>query len=122
MIDECHVLWGNILGYVWGKTSERIEVPITNEQKRTTFDEALNFQERRFYVQEYESGNTKNTVKFLQYLQLAYCEEHWQQGYNFKTAPERELSGRLRTPDNSFRTQDDRFLVPQINPGLNTKP
>ena len=24
MIDECHLLWGDILGYAWGKTDERI--------------------------------------------------------------------------------------------------
>jgi len=30
--DECHVLWGDTLGYVWGKKNERIEFPITNER------------------------------------------------------------------------------------------
>ena len=24
MIDECHLLWRDILGYAWGKTDERI--------------------------------------------------------------------------------------------------
>jgi putative transposase len=31
--DECHLLWGDLCGYVWGKTDERIEVPIANEPK-----------------------------------------------------------------------------------------
>ena len=31
MIDECHILWGDILGYAWGKTDERIEIVIKNE-------------------------------------------------------------------------------------------
>jgi len=25
MIDECHLLWGDLLGYVWGKTDIRVE-------------------------------------------------------------------------------------------------
>jgi len=32
-VDECHLLWGDLCGYVWGKT-ERIEVPI-NQRKPT---------------------------------------------------------------------------------------
>lgn len=31
LIDECHLLWGDACGYVWGKTNQRIEVPIANE-------------------------------------------------------------------------------------------
>ncbi len=27
-VDECHLLWGDVCGYVWGKTNIRIEVPI----------------------------------------------------------------------------------------------
>jgi hypothetical protein len=34
--DECHLLWGDLCGYVWGKTSERIEVSILNERGRQT--------------------------------------------------------------------------------------
>jgi putative transposase len=30
MLDECHLLWGDLCGYVWGKTNERIEVDMTN--------------------------------------------------------------------------------------------
>ena len=32
MIDECHLLWGDVLGYVWGKTDMRIEIPVKNEK------------------------------------------------------------------------------------------
>lgn len=42
MIDECHVLWGDVCGYVWGKTNIRIEVPLTNERERQTYFGALN--------------------------------------------------------------------------------
>ena len=30
MMDECHLLWGDVCGYVWGKTKIRVEVPMTN--------------------------------------------------------------------------------------------
>jgi putative transposase len=26
--DECHLLWGDICGYVWGKKNERVEVQL----------------------------------------------------------------------------------------------
>jgi len=27
LIDECHLLWGDVCGYLWGKRNERIEIP-----------------------------------------------------------------------------------------------
>ena len=32
--DECHLLWGDICGYVWGQTKQRITVPMTNERQK----------------------------------------------------------------------------------------
>jgi transposase len=69
MIDECHLLWGDILGYVWGRTDKRIEIPIKNEKSRQTYYGALDYKTKEFIVEEYESGNTENTLKFLKYLQ-----------------------------------------------------
>jgi hypothetical protein len=43
MLDECHLLWGNILGYVWGKTKARIEVPILNTRTRQTYYGAVDY-------------------------------------------------------------------------------
>lgn len=68
MIDECHLLWGDILGYVWGRTDQRIEIPIKNEKSRQTYYGALDYLTKEFIVQEYESGNTENTIKFIKYL------------------------------------------------------
>ena len=68
MIDECHLLWGDILGYVWGRTDQRIEIPIKNEKSRQTYYGALDYQTKEFIVKEYESGNTENTIKFIKYL------------------------------------------------------
>jgi len=41
-VDECHLLWGDLCGYVWGKTDERIEVPIINERSKQTYYGAVN--------------------------------------------------------------------------------
>jgi len=69
IIDECHLLWGDVCGYVWGRTSERIEVPMTNEKERQTYFGALNYKTKHFFVQAYEAGNSVNTVLFVKYLQ-----------------------------------------------------
>ena len=69
MIDECHLLWGDVCGYVWGKKNKRIEVPMTNQRERQTYFGALNYQTKEFFVREYEAGNSKNTVLFVKYLQ-----------------------------------------------------
>ena len=34
MIDECHLLCGDLLSYTWGRTDQRIEIPIKNEKER----------------------------------------------------------------------------------------
>lgn len=69
MIDECHLLWGDLLGYVWGRTDMRVEVPIKNEKSRQTYYGALDYQNHEFILQEYSSGNTENTIAFIKYLQ-----------------------------------------------------
>lgn len=69
MIDECHLLWGDLLGYVWGRTDKRIEVPIKNQKERQTYYGALDYQSHEFIMKEYSSGNTENTIDFLNYLQ-----------------------------------------------------
>jgi hypothetical protein len=51
MIDECHLLWGDVCGYVWGKTKIRVEVPMTNQRERQTYFGALNYQTKQFFVQ-----------------------------------------------------------------------
>ena len=71
-VDECHLLWGDILGYVWGKRSERLEVPITNERERVTYYGALNYLTGKFVVQKYDAGNSVNTVAFVKYLRSLF--------------------------------------------------
>jgi len=67
-LDECHLLWGDICGYVWGKTNERIEVPVLNERQKQTYYGALNLYTQKFLIQKYDKGNSQSTIAFLQYL------------------------------------------------------
>ncbi|MFN5727098.1 MAG: IS630 family transposase, partial [Pseudanabaena sp.] len=69
MTDECHLVWGDTCGYIWGKTNERIEVPMTNERERQTYYGALDYSSKEFIVKAYATGNSENTVDFLKYLQ-----------------------------------------------------
>ena len=66
--DECHLLWGDLCGYVWGKTSERIEVPILNERERQTYYGAVNLHTQECLIQAYDKGNSQSTIAFVDYL------------------------------------------------------
>lgn len=55
-------------GYVWGAKDERLEVLMTNERERQTYYGALNYQTQEFFVQEYEAGNSENTIRFIKQL------------------------------------------------------
>ncbi len=82
-VDECHLLWGDVCGYVWaaafggklppetclGRTDVRIEIPLKNEKERQTYFGALDYQTKEFIVHEYPIGNGENTVAFIKYLQ-----------------------------------------------------
>jgi putative transposase len=67
-LDECHLIWGDICGYVWGKTDMRIEIPVKNEKEKQTYYGAINYRTGQVTTREYEQGNTENTIKFVQEL------------------------------------------------------
>ncbi len=66
--DECHLLWGDICGYVWGKKNERIEVPIVNEKERQTYFGSVNIATGQCLFQTYPKGNGEPTIEYLKYL------------------------------------------------------
>ena len=70
--DECHLLWGDICGYIWGKAKERIEIPVINERQRQTYFGALNYSTQEFLVKPYKKGDSTNAIAFVEYL-LAQC-------------------------------------------------
>lgn len=72
--DECHLLWGDLCGYVWGKTDERISVPIVNERSKQTYYGAVNLSTQQCFIQAYKAGNSESTIAFLQAL-LSQCPQ-----------------------------------------------
>lgn len=69
MLDECHLLWGDLSGDVWGKTDQAIEIPVVNERQKQTDYGAIDYLSREVLLKAYEAGNSQNTVDYLQYLQ-----------------------------------------------------
>ena len=70
MVDECHLLWGDVCGYVWGKASERISVPIVNIRDKQTYFGGLDYKTKEFFTYTAKTANSETTIGFLEYLQL----------------------------------------------------
>ncbi len=68
LLDECHLLWGDLTGYVWGKTDTEIAVRVVNEREKQTYYGAVDYVERRLLLKAYDAGNSKNTIDYLRYL------------------------------------------------------
>jgi len=69
LIDECHLLWGDVCGYLWGRRNERIEIPLVNQREKQTYYGAVNYLTKQFVLREYATANSENTVAFLKDLQ-----------------------------------------------------
>ena len=74
-IDECHLMGGDIVGEAWGKSKERVEIPINNYKDRQTYYGALNLLEPDLILEKYSTGNGENTVKFVENLQKKMSEK-----------------------------------------------
>jgi transposase len=70
--DECHLLWGDTLGYLWGKRGLALELPIINQKERQTYYGAVNLLTDEVHVQEAETGDGEHTVAFVQALQAKH--------------------------------------------------
>jgi hypothetical protein len=51
-LDECHLRWGDVCGYGWGRSDMRVEIPMANERRRQTHFGALNDQTKEFILRE----------------------------------------------------------------------
>jgi len=60
--DECHLLWGDVTGYVWGKRQDRIEIPVVNQRDKQTYYGALNVVTGKCLVQAYKKGDSAATL------------------------------------------------------------
>ena len=70
--DECHLVWGDTCGMVWGKRNAAIEVLMTNERERQTYYGAVNLLTHEFHLMEFQAGNGEHTVEYLRWLQSLY--------------------------------------------------
>ncbi len=68
LLDECHLLSGDTIGYVWGKTDTEIAVPITNEREKQTYYGAVDYLNKELLLKTYDTANSKNTIDYLSYL------------------------------------------------------
>lgn len=67
-VDECHLLWGDAVGYVWGPRGERVDLPIGNIREKQTYYGAVNLLNGRTSLFPAETANGANTVAFLKWL------------------------------------------------------
>ena len=65
MEDECHLHWGDSLGYVWALRNKKTTVPILNEKERQTYYGAVNCLTGDFHIFPYSAGNGINTVDYV---------------------------------------------------------
>ena len=70
--DECHLVWGDACGMVWGKRNAAIEVFMTNERERQTYYGAVNLFSHTFHLKEFPAGNGECTVEYLRWLKSLY--------------------------------------------------
>jgi transposase len=61
-------MWGDVTGYVWGKTDQEITVPVVNERIKQTYYGAVDYLTGELLLKTYDAGNSKNTVDYLRYL------------------------------------------------------
>ncbi|BBD63239.1 transposase (plasmid) [Nostoc sp. HK-01] len=68
LLDECHLLWGDSIGYVWGRTDQEISIPISNERNKQTYYGAVDYLDKNLLLKTYDTANSKNTIDYLSYL------------------------------------------------------
>ena len=73
--DESHVVWGDTIGYGWGRRNERTEIPIENVKQRQTYYGVMNLYNHEFILTPYERGNGVSTVSFIEYLQALHPDK-----------------------------------------------
>jgi transposase len=71
-LDECHLLWGNICGYVWGQRQERVEVPVKSHKTRQTYYGAFDYHSKQFTLSQSFQANSQSTIEFLNFLRSQF--------------------------------------------------
>jgi DDE superfamily endonuclease len=74
-IDQCHLLWDDARGYVWGPSTQRIEIPMTNFRERQTYYGAIEPLSAEAIVVPTDTANGYWTTIFVEYLRQQYPEK-----------------------------------------------
>jgi len=71
-LDECHLRWGDAVGYVWGPVGQRVSVPITNAHERQTYYGAFDLLTGRALTWPAPCGDSDQTVAFFKILRRRF--------------------------------------------------
>lgn len=71
-VDECHLRWGDAVGYVWGPVGQRVSVPILNAHARQTYYGALDLMTGRAFTWPAPCGDSDQTVAFFKALRRRF--------------------------------------------------
>ena len=71
-IDQCHLIWDDARGYVWGPSKQRIEIPMTDFRERQTYYGAIEPLSGELTVIPTDTANGYWTTIFVEYLREQY--------------------------------------------------
>ena len=74
-VAECALLWGDVVGYSWCPTNERLRLPIGNYKSRQTVYGALNILTGEPIVKALTHANTDATIAFIEMLRGQYANK-----------------------------------------------
>ncbi|AFY90081.1 transposase [Chroococcidiopsis thermalis PCC 7203] len=68
IIDECHLLWNDLVGYLWNFVKNPLKIPILNPKERQTYYGALELFTQEFTLVPEPTANGELTVEFVKKL------------------------------------------------------
>jgi len=71
-IDECHLVWQDACGYVWGPRNRRIELPVASQRERQTYYGAINAITGELIVIPGDGADGRWTMIFVEYLRQQF--------------------------------------------------
>jgi transposase len=71
-IDECHLIWQDACGYVWGPRNRRIELPIANQRERQTYYGAIDALTGELVVIPCDGADGRWTMIFVEFLRQQF--------------------------------------------------
>jgi len=72
-IDECHLIWNDACGYVWGPRDQRIELPIASQRERQTYYGAIDACTGDITVIPCDVADGQWTMIFIEFLRQHYA-------------------------------------------------